>query len=110
MHLHALRLQEGVSTGHTISGLQNSLIGLNWLIKRRYIQLFTEEKIRIYDSRNTVITVSRAAVLEGWKVPREGLWIIPLVKNVVHVDEDTILTKKAPTEILRENLPRSTTC
>jgi hypothetical protein len=44
-------------------------------------------------------------VLEGWKVPREGLWRIPLVKNVVHVDEDTIITKKSSTKILRENPP-----
>ena len=76
-----------------------------------YIPISPEDKIGIYDSQHTVIAVSQVAVLVGWKVPGKGMWRIFLVNNMVHEDEDTIITKKSPIEILRENPPhQSTTC
>jgi hypothetical protein len=50
VQLNALSLREGTATGHTISGLYNSLLSLNQLINRGYIPIFIEDKIGIYDS------------------------------------------------------------
>ena len=56
----------------------------------------------IYDGQTTTITVSRKAVMEGWYVPKEKLWHIPLVKNVSNVEHQTVAVAKLPLQILQD--------
>ena len=57
VYLDALLLREGTAIVHTITGLKNSLLSLNQLIKKGHVPLFTEDKMSICDLRNTTITV-----------------------------------------------------
>ena len=66
---------------------------------------FKGDKMSIYDTRNTKITVSRAAVLEGWCIPHERLWRIPLVKHVTNIEKQTATVNKSPVHILQEGPP-----
>jgi hypothetical protein len=77
------------------------------LVNAGYIPIFDGQRVGIYDSNNTKIQVSRAAVLEGWYVPHEKLWRIPLVKGVRarNNNTETILTEQSPLEILADAAP-----
>ena len=56
----------------------------------------------------------RQAVLEGWYVPEEGLWHIPLLsrKDIILSKEHTFLSKRSPLKILgdSEQPPLNQTC
>ena len=78
------------------------------MTRNGYIPVFEGDKMSIYDSRNTKITVSRAAVLEGWYVPHEKLWRIPLVKNVTNIMKQTVTVTKSPVQLLQEGPPPPT--
>ena len=67
---------------HMVPGIQNNLISTNKLAQAGYIQIFDDEQVNVYDAKETKITVSRGAVLQGWRLPDERLWRIPLVKQV----------------------------
>ena len=52
-----------------------------------------------YDAHNTMIAVSREAVLRGWQEKGEDLWQIPIVETVHNNNTDTIIVNKPPTEL-----------
>ena len=79
MECNALPLRSKATRAHTIPGLQINLGCVSQLVSQGYIPIFDGQRVGIYDSYNTKITVSRAAVLEGWYVPKEKLWRIPMV-------------------------------
>ena len=60
----------------------------------------------VYDGQTTTITVSRKAEMEGWYVPREKLWRIPLVKNVSNVKHQLVAVAKLLLQILQDGPPR----
>jgi hypothetical protein len=65
--------------------------------------------VEIYDSHNTEITASQAAVLEGRLVPSEGLWIIPIAGAVqammANLNIETIVSRVSLIELLVEKQP-----
>ena len=67
--------------GHTARGMMNNLVSTSMVTRNGYIPIFQEDKMSVYNAWNTTITVSRAAVLEGWYVLHETVWRIPLVTN-----------------------------
>ena len=71
------------------------------------VPIFDGDKLSIYDAHTTKFTVLRKAILEGWYVPREGLWRTPLVDEVNNsrLNEETLAMQKSPCEILRDNEP-----
>ena len=93
-----LPLQRKGRQRHTVPGITNSFLSMGELVKQGYIHILDKDKINIYDSHNTKITVSRGAVLRGWCVPKEGLRRIPLIKkeDIVNNIRETIATSKCP--------------
>jgi hypothetical protein len=83
-----LPLRRKSRRGHTVRGITNSLQSLNSAVLDGYIPIFDGQHVHFYDSRNTKITVSRAAVLKGYYVPHEGLWRIPLVYNNRPIEDE----------------------
>jgi hypothetical protein len=53
--------------------------------------LYDKEEVNFYDPKTTKITVSEEAVLKGWLCLAAGLWQLPLVKNPVSLNTDTLL-------------------
>jgi hypothetical protein len=97
-----LPLQTEAATGHThtVRELMNNLGSMGIMTRMGYISIFQAKNMSIYDAQNTIITVSRAAVLEGWYVPHKELWRIPLVKNVTNIKHQTATINKSPTQLL----------
>ncbi len=56
-----------------------------------YITIFDKEAVNIYDANETTITVTRGAILCGFKCPMTGMWRIPLVDLVRNNNTDTVI-------------------
>ena len=60
-----LPLRKEATKAHTVKGITHNLYSINKLVMAGYIPIFDKEQLLIYDSRNTIIKVSRKAILEG---------------------------------------------
>jgi hypothetical protein len=92
---------------HITPGIkETSLISTVKFAKAGYITVIDCNKVNIYDQRDTVITVSWAAILHGWHEPgTNDLWRIPLVPIVRNINIDTLLVKQPPSEYLPDRPP-----
>ncbi len=45
---------------------KNSLLSTGKFAAANYITIFDKEEVNIYDANNTIITVTRGAILRGW--------------------------------------------
>jgi len=64
-----------------------------------YTTIFEGDQVNIYDQHDTVITVSRAAIIRGWREPgTNDLFRIPLVPVIRNNNTETILVKRPPSE------------
>ena len=88
-----------------VPGIKHNLLSMNQLAASKYITIFDEDEVNVYDATNTKVTVSRGDVLRGWCMPEEGLWRIPLVPNIQNVNTDTILMNKPPADFLLTKAP-----
>ena len=88
-----------------VPGIKHNLLSMNQFAESKYITIFDEEEVNIYDATNTKVTVSRGAILRGWRLPEEGLWRIPLVPEVKNLNTDTVLMNKPPTDYLDTEKP-----
>ena len=79
--MHTLPLRTEAATEHIVKGWMSNLDSMSTMTRNGYIPIFQDNKVIIYDALNTTITVSRAAVLEGWYVPHKKCLSIPLVKT-----------------------------
>jgi hypothetical protein len=79
----------------------NSLLSTNKFAEANYITIFDKEEVNIYDANNTIITVTRGAILRGFKCP-DKLWRIPLVDMVQNNNTETVIINRPPTEFLPE--------
>ena len=80
---------------------QNSLLSTGKYANANYITVFDNNEVNIYDANDTLVTVSKGAILQGWRDKESNLiWRIPLVKMVRNVNTDTVLTKRPPSEFL----------
>ncbi len=66
--------------------------------------MFDKDTINVYNTNNTVITVTKEAILRGWRDKDNKLWHIPLVDMVQNQNTDTIIVNRPPTKFL-PNLP-----
>ncbi len=60
-----------------------------------------------YDANDTVVTVSKGAILRGWRDANCNLWRIPLVNMVRNLNTDTVLTRR-PSSVFLHNRPDPT--
>jgi hypothetical protein len=70
-----------------------------------YITIFNKEEVNIYNANNTVIAVTRGAILRGWWDAATKLWHIPLVKVVRNNNINTVVVNWPPTKFLPECPP-----
>jgi hypothetical protein len=87
---------------HITPGIdKTSLISTIKFAKAGYITIFDHDEVNIYNQRDTVITVSRSAILREWHEPgTNDLWHIPLVPVVRNNNTDTIIINQPPSEYL----------
>ena len=83
---------------------QNSLLSTGKYANANYITVFDNDEVNIYDANDTLVTVSKGAILRGWRDKESNLWRIPLVNMVRNINTDTILTKRPPSEFLLDRL------
>ena len=66
-------VREPASTSHTFPGIQHNLLSTAKYVDAGYDWLFDNDEVQVYDKRNTRITISRAAVIKGWRALGENL-------------------------------------
>ena len=67
---------------HITPGISKiSLLSTSKYADAGYITVFQKDRVNVYDAHNTMITVSREAVLRGWRERGENLWLIPIVET-----------------------------
>ena len=102
------KVREEAKDVHMIPGTQNNLLSTNQFAKAKYITIFDEEEVNIYDKTNTEIKTTKGAVLRGWRLPDEGMWRIPLDKNATaesNLNTETVKAKESPSNLLKSQLP-----
>ena len=60
-----------------IKNLQRSNIGGRLILPLP----FDQDEVNIYDAQDTIVTVTRGAVLRGWRDHATGLWRVLILKN-----------------------------
>ena len=80
---------------HITPGItETSLMSTAKFSNAGYTTIFDGDQVNIYDQHDTVITVSRAAIIRGWREPGTNeLFRIPLVPIVRNNNTETILVK-----------------
>ena len=81
---------------HIIDGIKNNLLSINEFAKEDYITIFDGKEVNIYDDQNTKVTVSRGAILPGWRLPKEGAWRILMISKVTNIESETITVNLPP--------------
>ena len=79
---------------------QNSLLSTVKFADANYITIFDKDEVNIYDANDTTITVTKGAILRGWRDNNTNLWRIPLVPMVRNLNTDTALLNRPPSEFL----------
>jgi hypothetical protein len=80
---------------HITPGItENSLLSTSKFAAANYITIFNKEEVNIYDANDTIITVTRGAILRSFKCPMTGMWRIPLVNLVQNNNTKTIIVNR----------------
>ncbi len=107
---YPFKVRAPVQELHITPGVtKNSLLSTSKFADANYITMFDKEAVNIYDANDTTITVTRGAILRGFKCPMTGMWRIPLVDLVRNNNTDTVIVNCPSSEFLpaRPPLPRS---
>ena len=94
---------------HMVPGTQNNLMSTNTFTNENYVKVFDNEEVNIYDANDIEIKTTRGAILRGWKVPEEGLWRFPLVKDaakICNLNTETAILNIHPHEVLQDLPPQ----
>jgi hypothetical protein len=85
-------LQMPAKNVHILPGIKRDpLINIPKFVDPNYTAIFDKDEVNIYDANNTKITVTRAAILQGWRCNQTKLWRIPLIKHVQNNNTKTVL-------------------
>jgi hypothetical protein len=80
---------------HITPGItENSLLSTCKFAAANYITIFDKEEVNIYDANDTIIAVTRGAILRGFKCPMTGMWRIPLVDLVRNNNTETVIVNR----------------
>jgi hypothetical protein len=102
------KVQEPVQELYIAPGItENLLLGKGKFVAANYTTIFDKEEVNIYDANNTIIAVTRGAILQGWWDAAMKLWCIPLVVVVRNNNINTVIVNRPPTEFLPERPPRT---
>ena len=112
MATYPFNLRSPANDVHITPGItSNSLLSTGKLADADYITVFDKEQVNVYDVNDINVTVTRGAIIRGWR-DDTGLWRIPLLPtvrqdNVTNVNTETVLVNKPPTEFLANRPPPS---
>jgi hypothetical protein len=95
----AIHITPGVS--------QHSLLSTGKFAYANYITVFDKEMVNVYDTNDTIFTVSRETILRGFCNPVLNLYQILLVDMVQNNNTNTIIVNYPPTEYLPDRPPPS---
>jgi len=91
---------------HIVPGIErDSLLNIPKFADANYIAIFDKDEVNIYDANKTTIVVSQGAILREWRCKQTNLWRVPLVKNILNTNTNTILCDRCPTEFLPDRPP-----
>jgi hypothetical protein len=82
-------LRTPANSADAISSLKTTLVSNSKLADAKYITVYDEEEVNVYDGKTTTILPTKAAVLTGWRDKLTGLWRVPLRQQVDNVNTDT---------------------
>ncbi len=108
---YPFKVQNPASKVHITPGItSNSLMSTNQFAVADYITVFNKEEVNVYNANDVKITVSRGAILQGWRCPNTGLWqisLFPTIRsgNVANVNIQTILVRRPPSKFLPRQPP-----
>ena len=111
MATYPFNVRAPASEIHITPGItSNSLLSTGKYAEADYITIFDKDQVNVYDVNDVAITVTRGAILRGWKDPKSGLWRIPLLPTirqttVSNANTETVLVNKPPTEFLPQRPP-----
>jgi len=75
MATYPFNVRAPASEIHITPGItSNSLLSTGKYAEADYITIFDKEQVNVYDVNDVAITVTRGAILRGWKDPKSGLW------------------------------------
>ena len=66
---------------HMVPGFKKNLFSTSKFVGAGYAWIFDQDEIGVYDTTNTKITTSQAAVIKGWHVAGENVWRFTLNKQ-----------------------------
>jgi hypothetical protein len=84
---------------------QHLLLSTGKYADANYITVFDKDIIKVYNANNTVITVTKEAILQGWRDKDNKLWHISLVDMVQNQNTNTIIVNWPPTKFLPNQPP-----
>ena len=58
-------IRQPVSEVHMVPGIKHNLLSMNQFAEVKYITIFDDDEVNIYDATNTEVKVSRGSVLRG---------------------------------------------
>ena len=91
---------------HLVPGINSAtLLSTGELADAKYISIFDEEEVNIYDANNTKITTTRGSVLRGYRDRNAGVYRVPLVDNIQNVNTDTVIVNVPPSRLLQQHPP-----
>jgi hypothetical protein len=103
---YPFKVQSPAQELHIMPGItENSLLSTSKFATANYITIFDKEEVNIYDANNTIITVTRGAILRGFKCPMTGMWHIPLVDLIRNNNTKTVIVNRPPSEFLPAHPP-----
>jgi hypothetical protein len=70
---------------------QNLFLSTVKFADANYITIFDNDEVNIFNANDTSITVTKGAILRGWRDTATNLWRIPLVRMVRNLNTDTAL-------------------
>ncbi len=82
---------------------QDSLLSTSKCADANYITVYDKETINIYNANNTMITVTKGAILRGWH--DNDIYRIPLVDMVRNNNTNMVVMNHHPTKFLPERPP-----
>jgi hypothetical protein len=108
---YPFKVQEPASEVHITPNItSNSLMSTSKFADADYITIFDKDEVNIYNSNDVKITVTRGAILRGWRCLTTGMWRVTLVptirrETVNNVNTQTVLVSRPPTEFLPNRPP-----
>jgi hypothetical protein len=89
---YPFKVREPAQELHIMPGItKNSLLCTGQFAAANYIIIFNKEEVNIYDANDTIIAVTRGAILQEWWDMATKLWRIPLMVVVRNNNIDTVI-------------------